>query len=212
MSKANSQSAPGGRELAIAARAYAIWEEKGRPDGHDLDHWLQAERELPGASATVRARRRAASHASKGGSGDPRYQIGVARPERSELPTFGLVALRAKSSALVLSTFRGDASAKPRLHQRHPNIEKLILAGQSLPTRALQDPAGPGHRRPAASRPYPVTTFAGAPEAGATTFSHGPRHGFSNYTHNHRSSASRPTDAGTEGATATRNPVRSQAR
>jgi hypothetical protein len=30
----------------IAARAYQIWLEQGRPDGHDLDHWLQAEYEL----------------------------------------------------------------------------------------------------------------------------------------------------------------------
>ncbi len=30
----------------IAARAYQIYLEQGRPDGHDLDHWLQAEYEL----------------------------------------------------------------------------------------------------------------------------------------------------------------------
>lgn len=30
----------------IARRAYAIYEERGRTDGADLDDWLQAEREL----------------------------------------------------------------------------------------------------------------------------------------------------------------------
>ncbi len=30
----------------IAARAYEIWKASGCPDGKDLDHWLQAEREL----------------------------------------------------------------------------------------------------------------------------------------------------------------------
>jgi hypothetical protein len=30
----------------IAKRAYALWEQEGRPDGRDLDHWLQAEAEL----------------------------------------------------------------------------------------------------------------------------------------------------------------------
>ncbi len=30
----------------IAARAYQIWQESGRPNGRDQDHWLQAEREL----------------------------------------------------------------------------------------------------------------------------------------------------------------------
>lgn len=30
----------------IAARAYEIWVAHGRPQGHDTEHWLQAEREL----------------------------------------------------------------------------------------------------------------------------------------------------------------------
>ncbi|MBN2493813.1 MAG: DUF2934 domain-containing protein [Deltaproteobacteria bacterium] len=30
----------------IARRAYEIWQREGRPDGQDMDHWLQAEREL----------------------------------------------------------------------------------------------------------------------------------------------------------------------
>ncbi|HTL67416.1 MAG TPA: DUF2934 domain-containing protein [Lacunisphaera sp.] len=32
----------------ISARAYQIWEQSGRPDGHDTDHWLEAERQLRG--------------------------------------------------------------------------------------------------------------------------------------------------------------------
>ena len=27
----------------IARRAYLLWEQQGRPDGRDLDYWLQAE-------------------------------------------------------------------------------------------------------------------------------------------------------------------------
>ena len=30
----------------IAARAYTIWEQKGRPQGNDLEHWLLAESQL----------------------------------------------------------------------------------------------------------------------------------------------------------------------
>jgi hypothetical protein len=33
---------------AIAERAYSIWEERGRPEGQDLEHWLEAERRLRG--------------------------------------------------------------------------------------------------------------------------------------------------------------------
>ena len=34
------------REQAIRERAYAIWEEEGRPGGRDLDHWRRAEQEI----------------------------------------------------------------------------------------------------------------------------------------------------------------------
>jgi hypothetical protein len=30
----------------VRNRAYQIWERKGRPQGRDLEHWLEAEREL----------------------------------------------------------------------------------------------------------------------------------------------------------------------
>jgi Protein of unknown function (DUF2934) len=34
------------REQAIRERAYAIWEEEGRPEGKDREHWLRAEVEI----------------------------------------------------------------------------------------------------------------------------------------------------------------------
>jgi hypothetical protein len=30
----------------VRERAYKIWEENGRPDGREIEHWLQAERDL----------------------------------------------------------------------------------------------------------------------------------------------------------------------
>ena len=30
----------------IEARAYQIWEDEGRPDGRDLDHWREAQQQL----------------------------------------------------------------------------------------------------------------------------------------------------------------------
>jgi hypothetical protein len=33
------------REL-VAERAYSIWLARGRPDGRDYDHWVEAERQL----------------------------------------------------------------------------------------------------------------------------------------------------------------------
>jgi Protein of unknown function (DUF2934) len=34
------------REQAIRERAYAIWEEEGRPEGQHLNHWFRAEAEI----------------------------------------------------------------------------------------------------------------------------------------------------------------------
>ena len=37
---------PVDRHIWIAQRAYRLYEEQGRRDGHALEHWLQAEREI----------------------------------------------------------------------------------------------------------------------------------------------------------------------
>ena len=34
----------------IARAAYLIWEQEGRPQGRDVTHWLQAERQLKASS------------------------------------------------------------------------------------------------------------------------------------------------------------------
>jgi hypothetical protein len=33
-------------EVSIRERAYAIWEQEGRPEGRELDHWIRAIREV----------------------------------------------------------------------------------------------------------------------------------------------------------------------
>lgn len=38
----------GDPEDRVSARAYALWEAEGRPEGRHVDHWLQAEREMAG--------------------------------------------------------------------------------------------------------------------------------------------------------------------
>lgn len=44
------------REEDIRARAYAIWEERGRPIGFDQEHWAEAERELLDAAPDIAER------------------------------------------------------------------------------------------------------------------------------------------------------------
>lgn len=41
------------REQVIRERAYHIWETRGRVGGKDLEHWLQAEREMSEAIAAT---------------------------------------------------------------------------------------------------------------------------------------------------------------
>lgn len=48
--------APAGQQQ-IAERARAIWEERGRPEGRDLEHWFEAERELRRGPPEGQARR-----------------------------------------------------------------------------------------------------------------------------------------------------------
>jgi len=40
-------------EQQIRQRAYELYGQRGRTDGHDLDDWLQAEREVKGTQATA---------------------------------------------------------------------------------------------------------------------------------------------------------------
>jgi Protein of unknown function (DUF2934) len=40
-------------EDQIRLRAYALYEARGREDGHDLDDWLQAEAEIVGTKKTA---------------------------------------------------------------------------------------------------------------------------------------------------------------
>jgi len=39
------------REQAIRERAYALWEQDGRPEGRSLAHWSQAETEIAAGQA-----------------------------------------------------------------------------------------------------------------------------------------------------------------
>jgi hypothetical protein len=41
----------------IEQRAYAMWEQEGRPHGRNLDHWLTAEKELSAQSSAMSPRR-----------------------------------------------------------------------------------------------------------------------------------------------------------
>jgi Protein of unknown function (DUF2934) len=43
------------REEEIRCRAYELYEERGREDGHDIEDWLRAEAEITGRSEEAAA-------------------------------------------------------------------------------------------------------------------------------------------------------------
>ncbi len=60
--RSTSDPTPTQRELQtsehderIRRRAYDLYEQRGRLDGHDMDDWLQAEAEMRGKSKTAAA-------------------------------------------------------------------------------------------------------------------------------------------------------------
>jgi hypothetical protein len=60
--RSTSDPTPTKRELQtsehderIRRRAYDLYEQRGRLDGHDMDDWLQAEAEMRGKSKTAAA-------------------------------------------------------------------------------------------------------------------------------------------------------------
>ncbi len=60
----------------IARRAYELWEQDGRPDGHHDRHWLEAERQLRGTPA---GEQDALAHPQPDRHGNPAYPSLAAR-------------------------------------------------------------------------------------------------------------------------------------
>ena len=54
------------REQAIRERAYAIWEQDGRPEGRSLAHWSQAEVEIGTDQVVLENRKRVKSRLARG--------------------------------------------------------------------------------------------------------------------------------------------------
>jgi hypothetical protein len=68
----------------IAARAYALWEEEGRPHGRDEQHWQRAESEVSGTGASAAAPTNAPTKKPRARKADaPKVADAGAKPARS---------------------------------------------------------------------------------------------------------------------------------
>jgi hypothetical protein len=65
-------TSPAADSEQIRQRAFQLWEEHGRPDGHEAAFWLQAERELKSESDDGRTTRNDDALRSGSGSDGPR--------------------------------------------------------------------------------------------------------------------------------------------
>lgn len=51
MDNSNTSYSDTDREERIRERAYSLWIEQGQPEGRDLEHWMEAERNVGGEEA-----------------------------------------------------------------------------------------------------------------------------------------------------------------
>ena len=86
----------------ISKRAYAIWEESGRPHGHDSDHWEQAVRErdefekvalAPEAAPAKSAKKPLIEISANGETAKPKKKVAAA-----EKPVAAKAVAKAKSA------------------------------------------------------------------------------------------------------------------
>jgi hypothetical protein len=88
------------REQKIAARAYLLWEEEGRPDGAHERHWEQASREIAAAERTKPGARPKAK-AGAGASG----KLASAQAKAKS-------AVKAKQKAAAAATAKGGETKR----------------------------------------------------------------------------------------------------
>jgi hypothetical protein len=70
------------QDLWIRERAYWLWEEEGRPDGRQLDHWHRASREIAGRAAATAAPAKAASATAKAKPRETTARTGPRKTQR----------------------------------------------------------------------------------------------------------------------------------
>jgi hypothetical protein len=134
----------------IARVAYAIWEEEGRPDGRDHEHWMKARRRLAeGRAHDAHPAGARAGDPGETSSGPPEARGGVATPgPRNPEP---LPPGNAKGFATVPSeedaapgALGADPAPPPAGVEASPRKR-----GRSAAAKTTQPKADPGPVRPA---------------------------------------------------------------
>lgn len=116
-------------EARIRARAHAIWEEEGRPDGRSEEHWARATREVAEQDAAGAARVEAAPveppPAEPVASGAAAVQ---AEPTEETVPAAKKKPATRRSSAKKAATPTGEETAADAAPVRKPRSRKSVSA------------------------------------------------------------------------------------
>jgi hypothetical protein len=111
------------RQRRVRERAHAIWQEEGRPEGRDREHWVRAEQELRDE-----------------GSGDP--QGGTAGGEDSATPAATVETLQENYDATV------PDSEQVTSEERNPIRRRIRKAATDEPVPAPSNRPPAGRNRP----------------------------------------------------------------
>jgi Protein of unknown function (DUF2934) len=98
----------------VAERAYSIWEEEGRPHGHDRAHWERAEKEL-GTPATV------------AGSAVDATPVAGKKPARARKSAAAETTETPKPARARKGATEAGSAASPAAPKRTPRAKKSMV-------------------------------------------------------------------------------------
>ena len=109
----------------ISLRAYELWEQLGRPKGHDLEDWLQAEREINDEMGS--------GHANGDGANEGEGSRSAARDYNTRTEKFvgsGRVEAKAREAARAMdgpeagALKAAEATGKRHSHGEDPEVKR----------------------------------------------------------------------------------------
>ena len=141
-------------EDRIRRRAYEIWEQEGRPDGREVDHWLRAAREI--ADEEGRGEGMAAAAASAPAVSAPTASTPTASTPTASTPTAGA---------------RKPAARARKTGAKEPSAQLAQPAASARAEQSVERPSGGAAGEPGAkpaARRGTVAKAATAPAASRT--------------------------------------------
>jgi hypothetical protein len=117
----------------IRELAYRLWEERGRPEGHSEEDWLEAERQLSSSQPLIRSASKSVDEASKG-------SFPASDPPASHLPDEPPANAAAKWAAAA--KHKRGAKAAPPIKVPNPPEDEVARVPPESPKVGSRDALG----------------------------------------------------------------------